>query len=561
MPTPIADGRPLRWGILGAGGIADTVSNDINLTEGNVVTAVAARDADRAARFAARHGAARSYGDYTSLVDDDQVDVVYVSTTHPHHRAHALMAIEAGKAVLIEKPVCLNAADAREVFAAATQAGVFAMEAMWTRTNPLIRKAQQLIADGAIGEVRGVRNEFGLGLPFDPNHRLYELANGGGALLDLGVYPVTFAYLFMGPPDEVRTVGTLSPTGSDETVAMQWMYGDHPGAQLWTSAPIHAPNEAAILGSKGWISFLPEAYRPTGLVLHTDAGEEHTGDPLAGHGNGYGPEIEEVERCLRAGLLQSPLIPHADTIAILEILDDARGAVGVVYPGNGDPVRRHVSPDRNRGDGMASVAFGLVGYGFGGRYFHAPLITSAPECDLIGVMTSSPERQALVAREIPGTPTFTSLNALRDAGVEAVAISTPADTHSSLTEQALELGLAVVCDKPFALDPDAARRTVALADERGSVLSPYQNRRWDSDFLHGPKAGVRREARYGDPLRVRASNDSRPSAGPGSQVAARCSTSGAISWTRPWSCSGRRSPFTPSCGSASRVSTMTCLSL
>lgn len=131
---------------------------------------------------------------------------------------------------------------------------------------------------------------------------------------------------------------------------------------------------------------------------------------------------------------------------------------------------------------MASVAFGLVGYGFGGRYFHAPLITSAPECDLIGVMTSSPERQALIAREIPGTPTFTSLNALRDAGVEAVAISTPADTHSSLTEQALELGLAVVCDKPFALDPDAARRTVALADERGSVLSPYQNRRWDSDF-------------------------------------------------------------------------------
>jgi predicted dehydrogenase len=131
---------------------------------------------------------------------------------------------------------------------------------------------------------------------------------------------------------------------------------------------------------------------------------------------------------------------------------------------------------------MASVPFGLVGYGFGGRYFHAPLITSAPECNLIGVMTSSPERQALIAREIPGTPTFASLSALRDAGAEAVAISTPADTHSSLTEQALELGLAVVCDKPFALDPDAARRTVALAGERGSVLSPYQNRRWDSDF-------------------------------------------------------------------------------
>ena len=332
MPVPIADGRPIRWGILGAGGIADTVSGDINLTDGNVVTAVAARDSDRAARFAAKHGAARSYGDYSSLVNDDEVDIVYVTTTHPHHRAHAVMAIEAGKAVLIEKPVCLNAADAREVFAAATQAGVFSMEAMWTRTNPLIRKAQQLIADGAIGEVRGVRNEFGLGRAFDPTDRLYELANGGGALLDLGVYPATFAYLFLGPPDRVHTVGTLSPTGSDETVAMQWMYGDHPGAQLWTSARIHAPNEAAILGTRGWIAFLPEAYRPTGLILHNNAGEVHTPDPLAGNGRGYQPEIEEVARCLRAGLLESPLIPHADTIAILGILDDARAVVGVVYP-------------------------------------------------------------------------------------------------------------------------------------------------------------------------------------------------------------------------------------
>jgi len=332
MPIPIANGRQIRWGILGAGGIADTVSHDINLTTGNVVSAVAARDAGRAAELAARRGAARSYGDYHSLVDDAEVDVVYISTTHPHHKAHALMAIDAGKAVLIEKPVCLNAPDARDVFAAATRAGVFAMEAMWTRVNPLIRKAQQLIADGAIGEVRGVRNEFGLGLGFDPTHRLYDLGNGGGALLDLGVYPVTFAYLFLGPPDEVHTVGTLSATGSDETVAMQWMYAGHPAAQLWTSAPIHAPNEAAIYGTRGWISFLPEAFRPTGLILHNDAGETRVEDPLAGQGRGYGPEIEEVERCLRAGLAESPLIPHSDTVAILEILDAARAIVGVVYP-------------------------------------------------------------------------------------------------------------------------------------------------------------------------------------------------------------------------------------
>jgi predicted dehydrogenase len=332
MPTSLEDGRPIRWGILGAGGIADTFSGDIGLTAGNVVTAVAARDADRAARFAARHGTARSYGDYQGLVNDDEVDVVYVATTHPHHRVHALMAIAAGKAVLIEKPVCLNAADARDVFEAATRAGVFAMEAMWTRTNPLIRTAQQLIADGAIGKVRGVRSEFGLGEAFDPTHRLYDLDNGGGALLDLGIYPATFAYLFLGPPDEVRTVGTLAPTGADETVAMQWLYRGRPGAQLWASAPINAPNEAAVLGTQGWISFLRDAHRPSGLIVHTETGEYRIDDPLAGGGHGYGPEIDEVARCLRAGLLESPLVPHADTIAILEILDGARATLGVIYP-------------------------------------------------------------------------------------------------------------------------------------------------------------------------------------------------------------------------------------
>jgi predicted dehydrogenase len=332
MTTPITDDRPIRWGIIGAGGIADTVGGDITLTVGNVVTAVAAREADRAARLAAKLGAARSYGDYQALVNDDEVDVVYISTTHPHHRAQSLIALAAGKAVLIEKPVCLNAADTREVFAAATKADLFAMEAMWMRLNPLIRQAQTLIADGAIGDVRGVRSEFGLGRAFDPKNRLYELANGGGALLDLGVYPATFAYLFLGAPDDVRTAGTLSPTGSDETVAMQWMYGEHPGAQLWTSALISAPNKAAVYGTRGWLEFLPDFYRPAGLVVHNDDGEYLIDDPLAGNGRGYQPEIEEVERCLRAGLLESPLVTHADTIAILEILDSARAAIGVVYP-------------------------------------------------------------------------------------------------------------------------------------------------------------------------------------------------------------------------------------
>jgi predicted dehydrogenase len=332
MPERLSDDLPVRWGIFGAGGIASKVCADIVLSDGNVVAGVAARDTDRAAAFAGRFGAQRSYGSYAELAADDEIDVIYIATTHPQHREQALMAIEAGKSLLIEKPVCLNAGQAGEVFDAAKQADVFAMEAMWMRTNPLICTAEQLIADGIIGEVQAVRAELGLGLRFDPAHRLYDLALGGGALLDLGIYPVTFAYLFLGQPETVALAGSLAATGSDATVAMQWQYGDGRDAQLWCSAPTAAPNNALIIGSEGWIATEGVFYRPSGLVVHTD-GDARIADPIAGAGYGYGPEIAEVARCLRAGLVESPLVPHADTIAIMELLDDARAHLGVKYPG------------------------------------------------------------------------------------------------------------------------------------------------------------------------------------------------------------------------------------
>ena len=334
--------RPIRWGFLGAGGIAGKVARDLASTPGNVLAAVAARDLARAEDFAARFGPGdtrgsasrpRAYGDYRALVEDPDVDVVYIGTTHPMHREQALLAIGAGKPVLIEKPVCLTAADTREVFAAAEAAGVFAMEAMWMRTNPLIRQAQQLISAGAIGEVRSVRAEMALGLPFDPGHRLYELANGGGALLDLGVYPVTFAWLFLGKPDRVAVAGSLAPTGADATVAMQWSFADGRDAQLWCSAPIGGPYRGLILGTDGWLETEGRFHRPTGLVLHNADGEQRFADPLDPQLPGYRPEIEEVARCLRAGRLTSELVPPAETIAIMQLLDAARAELGVRYPG------------------------------------------------------------------------------------------------------------------------------------------------------------------------------------------------------------------------------------
>jgi predicted dehydrogenase len=325
----IAAGRPIRWGFLGAGGIAASMAADLHHGN-NLLYSVAARDAARAAAFAARFGARHSHGSYRALIEDPDVDIVYVATTHPLHREQALRAIDAGKPVLVEKPLALNAAQAREVLKAARDKGVFAMEAMWMRANPLIVRAREMVADGMIGDVVAVQADFSIEHEFDPGHRLYDLANGGGALLDLGVYPMHFAWLFLGRPDTQQVLGTLSPTGADAIVATQWGYASGATAQLRCAMTAWTPGRAVIAGTTGSISVEPWFIRPERLVVTVNGGGESR---VEGEETGYGPQIEEVERCLREGLLESRLVPHADTIAILEMIDLARADLGVRYPG------------------------------------------------------------------------------------------------------------------------------------------------------------------------------------------------------------------------------------
>jgi predicted dehydrogenase len=327
MSAPEA-GAAIRWGFLGAGGIAATMAGELHHGN-NMLQAVAARDSDRAAAFAAQFGASRSYSHYQGVIQDPEVDVVYVATTHPFHRELALLAIEAGKPVVIEKPLALNAPQARQVLTAARTKGVFAMEALWMRTNPLILKAQDLVAEGVIGEVVAVHADFSIALSFDPTHRLFDLANGGGALLDLGIYPINLAWLFLGRPDTQQVLGTLSPTGSDAAVVLQWGYASGATAQLRCATNGWAPGRATIIGTVGSICLEPWFLSPERLVVTTSAGESR----VNGQETGYGPQVREVERCLRQGLLASPLVPHLDTIAILEVIDRARAELGVRYPG------------------------------------------------------------------------------------------------------------------------------------------------------------------------------------------------------------------------------------
>jgi len=321
----------VRWGVLGAGGIAATVSADIAATPGNELAAVGARDGDRAAAFAEKHGVARSYGSYDELVADPDVDVVYLATTHAQHRDHALLALRAGKPVLVEKAFTVTAAQAREVVEEARLRELFCMEAMWMRVHPLIRQARDLVDDGEIGQVVGVRADLSKYFPYDPAGRLYDLAVGGGALLDLGVYPVTFAWMFLGRPQSQAVAGSLAPTGSDLTAALQWSHADGRVAQIYCSAAGYSPYAGLITGTDGWLRLEGRVHHPTKLVVHSSGGDRVIEAPEQ-VGNGYGYQVAEVARCLRAGLTESPYVPLDDTIGVLELLDDARHQLGVHYP-------------------------------------------------------------------------------------------------------------------------------------------------------------------------------------------------------------------------------------
>jgi predicted dehydrogenase len=325
---------PIRWGILGAGGIAATVGDDIAATPGNVLHAVAARDASRAAAFAAAHGVARSYGSYAELVADSDVDVVYIATTHAQHRDHALLALRAGKPVLVEKAFTLNATQAREVVAEARARQLFCMEAMWMRVNPLILRAVEIVAAGTIGDPVGVRADLSKRFDFDPKARLFDLDVGGGALLDLGVYPATFGWLFFGRPDTQTVTGSLSPTGTDATAALQWGYQDGRVAQIYCSAVGYSPYAGLITGTGGWLRLETRIHHPSAITVHSSDGDQVIDAPPVA-GNGYRDQVAEVARCLRAGELESPLVPLDDTVGVLEVLDDARRQLGVRYPADG----------------------------------------------------------------------------------------------------------------------------------------------------------------------------------------------------------------------------------
>ncbi|GAA1309245.1 Gfo/Idh/MocA family protein [Pseudonocardia xinjiangensis] len=319
----------VRWGVVGPGRIAEKVVADFPHVPGAEVVAVASRSAQRAQAFAATHGIARVHDSYRAIVEDDAVDVLYIATPHPHHRAVALAAIKAGKGVLVEKAFTVTPAAAREIADAATDAGVFAMEAMWTRFQPAVVRMRELIADGAIGEVRGVQGELGVNAPTDPLDRYYNIAIGGGALFDLTVYPISFAQMVLGTPDTVAAHGTLAANGVDIEEAVLLGWADGRTASLFTSLRCATPGQMRIFGTGGWIDLLPRFHHPDTFVLHR-TGHDAEEVTVPHVGGGYAHELREVTDGVLAGRTQSEVMPLADTVAVQDVMGSVADQLGMV---------------------------------------------------------------------------------------------------------------------------------------------------------------------------------------------------------------------------------------
>jgi predicted dehydrogenase len=320
----------IRWGVVGPGRIAEKVVEDFAVVGGARLVAVASRSLDRAQDFARRHGIERAHGSYAALLADPDVDVLYVATPHPQHHAIALGALRAGKGVLVEKAFTATVAGAREVAELSRETGVFAMEAMWTRFQPAVVRLRELIAEGAIGEVRSVQADLGVQREFDPTDRLFAKELGGGALLDLGVYVVSFAQMLLGDPDTVAATGSLFESGVDAEVSLLLGYADGRSATLMTSLRNALPGQARVFGTAGWIDVLPRFHHPQTIVLHR-VGADPEEITLPQLGGGYSHELVEVTECVRAGQHESAVMPLADTVAVQEVLEHAAGQLGVTF--------------------------------------------------------------------------------------------------------------------------------------------------------------------------------------------------------------------------------------
>lgn len=337
--------KRVRWGILGTGYIAGLFAEGVRAVGTAELAAVGSRRQETAERFGTTWSIPRRHASYLALATDPQVDVVYIATPHPYHFECAKLCLEHGKHVLVEKPLALNARQGAELIEIARAHKRFLMEAMWTRFLPAMVRVREVLASGEIGEVRLVRASLSLMKEFDPQHRLFNPELGGGSLLDVGVYPISFASMVLGEPESVAGVAQLGPTGTDDESAYLLQYPGGRTALLSSAVRLPMPIEAQIFGTQGYITVHQSWINPRSITVGTrvkpgvlsrvifegnlyDTRTEY----LPTTGNGYNYEVQAVQDAILSGQLEHPAMPLAESLSIARTMDELRGRWGLRYP-------------------------------------------------------------------------------------------------------------------------------------------------------------------------------------------------------------------------------------
>lgn len=319
-----------HWGVIGPGKIAHKFAEGLQVVDDAVLYAVGSRSQERAVGFAEKYGASQSYGSYEALVSDPEVDGIYIATPHRFHHENALLCLDAGKPVLCEKPLTVNASQAKELIETARAKDLFLMEALWTRFLPIYRCVREWLDAGAIGEVRLLVSTFCFQPPRDPEHRTLNHELAGGALLDIGVYNVAISQWVYGVSPQSFTVqGYLGETNVDELLAVSMRYGEIATSQFTCGFVVKAVNDFYIYGTEGHIRIHPMFWGATQATLVTQERELTVTEPF--RANGFEYQTEEAMRCIRDGEFESPIMPHAHTLSNMELMDGIRAEIGLRY--------------------------------------------------------------------------------------------------------------------------------------------------------------------------------------------------------------------------------------
>jgi predicted dehydrogenase len=322
--------RIINWGILGPGKIANRfASSFINISTGKL-RAVASRDSEKAKVFAKQYSIPVSYDSYEALINDPEIDVIYIATPHPFHAEQTLLCLNAKKAVLCEKPLTLNHTLASRLVTAARQNDTFLMEAMWTRFFPTTIKTLELINKGSIGDVKYLRADFGFKAPYNEASRLFDLSLGGGAMLDVGIYPLFLALLILGKPTEIKSFAHLSATGADEITNALLYYKHGAIANILSAIVTDTPKNAEIIGTEGTITIHTPWHKASVVTLQKNSGDEER-FALPYSGTGFEFQIEEVNHCLQNNKKESDLMPLNFSLMMTEVSDAIRAQCGIKY--------------------------------------------------------------------------------------------------------------------------------------------------------------------------------------------------------------------------------------